>query len=80
MFVMSHDHGGATNINPASQSRTSHVKTHKLPNRIGTGHGPIDEVVDVALVAADDVPFSSFLLQCGVRRRFWWVRETACVR
>ena len=27
---MSHDHGGATNTNPASQSRTSQPKTHKL--------------------------------------------------
>lgn len=24
-FVMSHDHGGATNANPASQSRTSRL-------------------------------------------------------
>ena len=27
---MSHDHGGATNAHPASQSRTSRSKTHKI--------------------------------------------------
>lgn len=26
---MSHDHGGATNANPASQSRTSRLQIHK---------------------------------------------------
>lgn len=29
-FVMSHDRGEATNTNPASRSRTSHVKTHRF--------------------------------------------------
>ena len=45
---MSHNYGGATNTNPASQSRTSRSKTHKLSTGdLGHVFCWNDEVVDL---------------------------------
>jgi hypothetical protein len=45
---MSHNRGEATNTNPASRSRTSHVKTHRLSSQAGCGIGDVERAVDLA--------------------------------
>lgn len=75
---MSHNRGEATKANPASRSRTSHVKTHRCLSR--------KEGLQFAEVGAGCVAFQDAfdfhdrfgLHRSGGLRRAWWSHRGPC--